>query len=545
MKPKTAIAFGFAAIWWTGICGTVARADQLVHTNKTRFHIPYRYDARQMQDLGAREIRLFASRDRGLEWQHVRSVEPKAERFEFQADNDGEYWFAVRTLDSRNQLHPSSNVVEPGLRVIVDTAPPTLSISLQQHVPGRVQLSWNAYDANIDINTLRLEYSQDGSGIWRPVSVVPQTSGQTSWSVPSGGFVAVRGAVADLASNVADAQRHLKVQATGDANHGSSVPDFRQPIAVRPRQSGTGSLSAPRGTGGLVPQPRNTFHNPLSPEPFASSPQRFATPQVTPYGSNSSSPGGIAQDRTDFAADEPTSRPNVVQPRYPSVANSAGMALSNGRTRIVRSTRFKIGYQLEDVGPSGISNVDLFITANNGQKWYKYGNDPDRISPFEVEVPHDGVYGFAIRVRSGVGLSADPPQPDERPSIIVLVDNTAPVVSKIEAKQGQGALLNKILIRWLVSDKQLADKPISLSYASDPQGPWEAISGWQPNSGSYEWSVGPGVPAKLYLRLTARDAAGNVSRAESPQPIIVDLAKPRARIVDVESVQSGQPGLPY
>jgi hypothetical protein len=202
----------------------------------------------------------------------------------------------------------------------------------------------------------------------------------------------------------------------------------------------------------------------------------------------------------------------------------------------VNAEHFQIGYTVDDVGPSGVSSVELYITQDDGQKWYKYGDDPDRVSPFQVKVPTDGIYGFALRVRSGVGLVADPPQPGEKPLVVVVIDKTPPVVNIMPAQQGQGVSLNKILIRWTVDDDYLVDRPIALAYATHLGGPWEPISGWQPNTGSYLWTFGPGVPTKLYLRVTARDLAGNISRAESPRPVVIDLSKPSARIVNVKSI---------
>jgi hypothetical protein len=208
---------------------------------------------------------------------------------------------------------------------------------------------------------------------------------------------------------------------------------------------------------------------------------------------------------------------------------------ANGRFRAVKSHRFEVNYRIDDVGPSGVSAVELFITQNNGQKWWKYGDDADKQSPFVVEVPEDGVYGFAIRVRSGAGLADDPPQPGEEPSVVIVVDRTPPTVQLHPIQQGAGGQMNKLTISWRIADDNPSDKPISLAYSANPNGPWEPICGWQPDTGSYAWTVGQGVPTRLYVRLVARDAAGNHSFVDTPQPLLVDLSKPTARIVDVES----------
>jgi hypothetical protein len=212
-----------------------------------------------------------------------------------------------------------------------------------------------------------------------------------------------------------------------------------------------------------------------------------------------------------------------------------------GQVRVVSSRRFHVGYSVEDVGPSGIGAVDLFITQDMGRKWWKYGEDPDRRSPFEVEVPQDGEYGFAIRVRSGVGLANDPPLPGEPPSIIVAVDQTPPTVELLSAQQGKGADSNRIQVRWRVADEHLAAKPVAIYYSPSRNGPWEAIASWTDDQGSFEWTVMPGSPSQFYVRVVARDVAGNTSKADSAQPIMVDLVRPNARIVDVEAPQAAGP----
>ena len=54
-----------------------------------------------------------------------------------------------------------------------------------------------------------------------------------------------------------------------------------------------------------------------------------------------------------------------------------------------------------------------------------------------------------------------------------------------------------------------------------------------PNTGKYAWRVPAGLPAKVYLKVSARDAAGNVSEVVTPEPILIDLMKPRAKITSI------------
>lgn len=545
MKPLLTAIIGLA-----GMLGAVeAHAQQLpnpIYTNQPSFRIPYRFDQAEMKRLQAREIRLFLSRNGGLDWQQVGTVAPDAGRFDFKVPADGEYWFAVRTLDGRNQLHPDATVNEPGLIVIVDRQAPDLQLLLQQTEAGRVNLSWSASDANLDPSKLTLEFSQ-GSSEWQPVSVRAQAAGQTSWSVPSGGQVSVRGSVADRAGNVGSAQSAVVVQAGGGGGANglpASNPMQRRPDAADYNQpvAGASGVSAP------VPPSPESGSFPFGPSASATS---------TPFPANETFPAFPAPNSgtrmptapvTQFPSEARAANSFPTSP--PSITTSSGAAGGrintaewgmgrrfnpSGRFRAVKSHRFEINYRIDDVGPSGVSAVELFVTQNNGQKWWKYGDDPDRQSPFVVDVPEDGIYGFAIRVRSGAGLTDDPPQPGEEPSVVIVVDRTPPTVQLMPVQQGNGGAMNKITISWRLSDDNPSDKPISLSYAANPNGPWEPICGWQPDTGSYVWQVGQGVPSRLYVRLVARDAAGNHSFVDTPQPVLVDLSKPTARIIDVES----------
>jgi len=142
------------------------------------------------------------------------------------------------------------------------------------------------------------------------------------------------------------------------------------------------------------------------------------------------------------------------QPKFQSVSDRPSH-------RTVNTRRFQIDYRIDDIGPSGVMAVELYVTENDGQKWFRYGIDEDRRSPFEIEVPRDGMYGFIIRVVSGAGLGDNPPQPGQKPDIVVVVDSSPPVVQLFPLQQGQGRESNRILITWRAADQQLADLPIA------------------------------------------------------------------------------------
>ncbi|MDB5341134.1 MAG: hypothetical protein JWN70_6753 [Planctomycetaceae bacterium] len=505
-------------------------AAKPVYSNKPRFRIPYHFDADEMQKLGAREIRLYVSTDLGIRWQPSQAVPPQPGKFNFQAPGEGEYWFCVRTLDSRNQLHPADEAVHPGLQVIVDTTSPQLSLNLRQVAPGRVQLSWNARDEHLDASKLRLEYVQAGGTNWQTVPVVPKAADSTEWNVPQGGMVAVRGAVADLAGNMGQAETRVQI-APGNGN-GQTGPDFRDPVAGNDLPPDSQAVTKPRGQIPSAAQEqlnRDSWDQPGGLSDFPSGRQELAARDqaqrpLSGFASMQQGAGipGFRSQETSFGQ----------PPRRDAAA------------RVVNQRQFQIGYRIEEIGPSGISSVELFITQDNGASWYRYGEDADKRSPFVVSVPREGAYGFTLIVRSGVGLASDPPQPGERPSIVVNVDETAPRVQLLPVEQGRGQALNKLLIRWMVQDENLAERPISLWYGASPNGPWQPISGGLDNTGSHVWTMAAGIAPRIYFRIEARDNAGNVQRLDTTEPLLIDLSKPSARILDVETTADSGLQLP-
>lgn len=540
MDGRLTAFLALTGLWLAHSAAFAAPLPKPIATNKTRFRIPFKFDAAALQRMNARELQLHVSDDRGLTWSLAQTLTPDAAKFEYQAAGDGEYWFAVKTLDGRNQLHPPVGSYETGLIVVVDTAQPLLDISLQQTSPGRVQLSWQAADANLDTSTLKLEYFQPGSQAWDVVEVTPRASGSTTWNVGQSGQVTVRGTIADTATNVGRGQSQLQVAAAGDAvpppKSNRRVPiagveDGSEQAALEPLPIQPAPRLAPEVLANTRPP---TFRAPVEQQP---APEEYRGPVITPFG------GGMAQNLNErLVSGSSTNKPEITQDRWssqpePAVASSQPTQRTSARQRVVSTRKFQVGYKVEDVGPSGIGAVEMFITQDHGRKWWKYGEDADQRSPFDVEVPQDGEYGFAIRVRSGAGLTSEPPMQGEAPSIVVAVDQTPPAVEMLPVQQGQGADINRLQIRWRIQDQHPSDKPVSLYYASNRNGPWEPISAWKEDTGSFEWTVGPGVPSQLYLRVVARDSAGNTSKAESPTPIVVDLSRPSARIVDVETPQ--------
>jgi len=546
-------------------------APSAVFTNKVRFRIPFRYDPAEMQRLQAREVQLYVSTDRGLRWRMADRAEPRADHFDFLAPADGEYWFAVRTLDTFSRLHPAGNNIEPALKVIVDATPPVLELLLSELEPGKVELRWTAADDHLDVSKLRIEYRQADSPEWQPAAVVPQPSGQTSWEVKSGGIVAVRGSISDLAGNSATAERELNVHPSLRGQKKGNESEYRAPVAKAANPVGA---DVPiREAAALTPPDTPAASNSSQSTAENAKPMASSSPPITPNGAEPAE-NGLSSDhdffvedknktgdsgpkiqpkfRNDLVSDLPSTRPAIVQgspsasftapnssdnnaEKSTAAPNAAAPKDDEPRTIVVNTTDFQVGYRIDDLGPSGLGKVELFITTDSGRKWYRYGTNPNNKSPFPVSVPGDGVYGFELRVKNGAGVGDDPPRPGDKPSIVVVVDKTPPVAQLLPPQIGRGKSHNKVLLRWMAEDAHFGPTPILLEYAVEKSGPWQKIGDWQANTGRYVWSIESGMPGKVYVRLTVKDGAGNVAQVAAPDQLVIDFTRPTAHIIDVEA----------
>jgi len=112
-----------------------ANLPEPITTRQTLFSIPFQLEPAEnpMQEPG--EVQLYVSADRGANWQVYSRVQPEAGKFLFRAVTDGEYWFAIRTLDRSGKPRPQGTA-GPGLRVVVDTTLPDLQLDARQGEAG-------------------------------------------------------------------------------------------------------------------------------------------------------------------------------------------------------------------------------------------------------------------------------------------------------------------------------------------------------------------------------------------------------------------------
>ncbi len=217
------------------------RETRAIATRLTGFSVPFKVDA---NDPSFVEVQLFLSKDNGKNWQLYDRTETNKKEFSFRSDGDGEYWFALRTLDRNRQLLPDGNIVQPELRVIVDTVTPELEFQAQSDAAGRVVCRWRAEDENIDPTSVKILYQAavdlGQEAEWIPVDVrlSPVVAGTIYsdqlawWPQTPARQLNIRFEIADTAGNIASAQRQILVEYVAQMHRDSSTAYPGQQLAI-------------------------------------------------------------------------------------------------------------------------------------------------------------------------------------------------------------------------------------------------------------------------------------------------------------------------
>lgn len=194
------------------------------------------------------------------------------------------------------------------------------------------------------------------------------------------------------------------------------------------------------------------------------------------------------------------------------------------------SNRFSLDYEVEALGSRGVDAIELYGTVDRGQSWSLWGSDPDRTTPFDIEVRDDGLFGFRIVVVGQSGLNSPRPLAGEEPDILVLVDRDQPTARITGAKYGVGDEVGSLVIRYECADEHLTQRPITLAFSESIDGPWTTIAGGLQNDGRYVWPADPQLPRAFFLRVDAVDKSGNVGTHVLDRPIDAQGLAPRAKI---------------
>jgi hypothetical protein len=519
--------------------------------NQSNIRIPIHIDPIRRPLI--KQLVLYSSSDEGKTWKQVAVASPDQDSFTFSAPTDGVYWFSVIVVDPQGNQEPKDIYkVPPSQKILVDTLKPIVKITALERQGEDIVVNWEIQEDHPDLSTLKLEYktADAPSSVWYTAPLNnPPLIGQAKFRMTSTGAVSVRVQMQDTAGNMGFGTRELTATASAVAPPASpsTSPAYSNPPSIPSAASGTSPWdtnrsaqttsmtrtdSLPASSGYQQPsngyqQPSSTYQQPASsyqaPGSGYQQPAWNSNQQpVSNYQQPLPAPGAELSNR--LVASSETSR-GVNTPAF-SVSGGQGPPVIYSKEKVI-----SINYEVDKVGPSGLGRVDLWMTQDDGRTWRWHAGDTPTMppTPMNVELPGEGVYGFRIVVQSKAGLGKRGPVSGDSPEMRVELDMTPPV-AQLYAPEPDPHQHNALTITWNATDKNLTTNPISLQWAERRDGEWHEIASGLANSGRFSWLLAPNLPFKVYMRLIVRDLAGNVSTAETAEPVLVDLSEPEGRI---------------
>jgi hypothetical protein len=551
---------------------TVGQAEKVYTIRDRNIQIPIVVPPEKRNDL--RELLLWVSNNQGRSWDMAALAKPEHSAFVFHAPSDGQYWFKVQAVNQNGTREPADvYAAAVNMKVVINSQQQLLRILTAERTGDEVRVAWEVIGTQADPITLKLEYraaDMGPSAVWQPVPLEPSARGQKQFKPASPGPIAVKMQVNDSAGTPVAVVKELPA-AAANAQTFAPVANSNPITAATPPAivQQTNSVSAvPSATAGAaMPNPVAPQDMP-APTPVVVPPAAATSPPIasTPAGdANAVNPPwlmplpAVRTGPESLGSPAAGPRPATAPTAY---GGSAGLASQRDLPPIqhVRDTQVSLDFAVEQQGPSGVKKIEVYMTPDDGETWQKWTETYEVTSPLQLQLPQapqEGTFGFKLVPYSGVLQSFGAPQKGDVPDVRLHVDRTPPKVA-LYPLDLDSAQLNAVTIRYRASDTNLMSNGVALYWAAQQSGPWYPIQvgmcrQWPgvPDGQECSWSLPPNLPNRVYLRLIARDQAGNVGEAITRDPVMVDLHKPVVRVKGINAGKAtagspaGQPFSPF
>jgi hypothetical protein len=500
-----------------------------------------------------RQVQLFASRDLGQIWELVGTATPDKDFFPYAARDDGMYWFLMVVVFTDGTKEPPdvTRAADPQ-RILIDATPPAVRLTSANRTGDEVAVEWAVDEKYPNPGKTKVAFrpASGSEADWKDVPVPGGDARAVKFNPSTPANILVRVTAEDLAGNSQAATKEVGGVTTSaflSPAGGTGGPIAPMLDLVAPPAASLPPPVIQTAPPAGSPAPVMPLANPTPPPP--SVPQ----PELRPAAAAPPAPIAVGSGTHPLPGTVPTPvagpTPAAAQPELPA-------------PQVINFARFDLPYQVE-AGPSGVRQIDLYVTRDDGRTWARWSQHDGKESPLKVNLQTrydqraDGKFGLKLVPVSGAGLSDEPPRPGTPPDFRVLIDTVPPVI-RIYPPVADPTNRQVLNLVWAVSEENLGKDPVALEWSDAPTGPWRSVvtgdaivtagGGQAPqtatriaNTGRFAWSIPQNLPTHMvYLRVTAWDAAGNKSEVVTPEPILVDLTKPRARIQGVQPAPTRQ-----
>ena len=510
---------------------------ELVRTKERTFAIPFRIPKSDDPDADAvaQKVVLNVSTDLGISWQTAGEAAPTATSFTYRAETDGEYWFRLRAVDKKGRSRGGEG---PDIRVLVDAAGPRLAGRVWKGTDGEIVCRYAAADDSLKLESLKVEYRGPADSGWKSVAAQAILARESPahlvgeeiwWAGDKVAAMTVRIAIADSSGNQTVKQFSLEPTDPGIDQTVLAKEIGVPPLPEQQPTADQGPSSAGVTIASLTPAVPAAGAGTWSAESAA--PWSDGQPKAASVASPSATGSGrsvlVRPANTSAAGMLPQAEPRPTPQRQPlgdtGIAQSAtGNALEyRGRPlQLTNSRRFVWDYEIPSVrAAAGRLRAELWTTQDGGVTWQRTAVDNDGRSPIDVNLPATGLYGVRLELVADAGDESGGPRSGATPDTWVGVDEEAPQIDLVAIVRDETTTSGGLVIRYVVHDPLITPRSVRLLYSPNADGPWATIADGLENQGEHRWAPDRSVPAQVFVRAEAADAAGNVGSATSPDEI--------------------------
>lgn len=536
------LAGGITAFGWNRTPAQPPAPGDYVPIKSRSATLDIQYDPVKRKEI--LHSRLLVSRDKGLTWELEDTATPDRTAFTLAVKDDGLYWVKMQTVFTNGTKDPPDAQMatsQADQKLLLDGTPPAVRIDSAKRIEEDVVVRWTVEDKFPNDGDTKVSYRPAGAAAWQDV---PTPAGKTEarFKVTGQGPLTVRVAAKDLAGNEGVMTAEVAGLTTTVA-YQPPIPALTGPAAPVPAPVG---LPAP-----TLPQPKPAIPDAIAapgPIPAAATPveNTAVLPAPAPVQTPATTPPPAAPTHT------PPPPTTLTPPPQPLATTTPGPAVNDpAPARCIALTKFDLAYTL-NAGPSGVTRIQLWVTRDDGKTWQKWSDHDGKESPLHVDLEKrwnaslEGAYGFRLVPESGSRQTDPAPTPGTPPEFRCVVDLTPPTIDVL-APSAHPTMRDTIALKWRATDANFGKDPIAFEWSEAPHGPWRAVNAGDDvrhvvagtdvgpprlaNTGEYAWHLPTDLAAaKVYLKVTAWDAAGNKREVMTRDPIVIDFTRPKATI---------------
>jgi hypothetical protein len=216
---------------------------------------------------------------------------------------------------------------------------------------------------------------------------------------------------------------------------------------------------------------------------------------------------------------------------------------------LVNSRDLALNFEVTKAGPAKVKAVELWATRDGGKTWENYDRMEGSTPPFRTRLNSDGVYGFKLVFEDESGTQSPHPRAGAAADVTVEFDLTRPDVRFVRVSPDSPP--GKTVVEWTVDDRNLDGPATRLEFSRDAK-TWTRCTDAITNHGASKmrpgslfttyWTYPTDLGRTAWLRVIARDKAGNETVRQSERPERINGRLTEGKLTDAQPLRAAEQG---